>query len=122
MKREEEIRQSARDYADVARAYLLGDEMELVRNAYEAGAEWADTHSASPWHSVADGDLPTELKGDCVDMPFIVVCKDGSRYSAYYTLEEDEENCYFYDDCNCELDVEYWMEIPPLPKEREVKK
>lgn len=44
MTREEEIRQAVREYTDVAKSYLLGDEIELVRNAYEAGAEWADEH------------------------------------------------------------------------------
>ena len=70
--------------------------------------------TVSPWHSVSDGDLPTETKGDYANMPFIVVFKDGTRCSAYYALKEDEDNAYFYDDCDCALDVEYWMEIPKL--------
>ncbi len=76
-----------------------------------------DKYPESPWHSVADGDFPMETKGDYADMPFIVVFKDGIRCSAYYDFKEDEENAYFYDDCDCALDVEYWMEIPELPTE-----
>ncbi len=75
----------------------------------------------SPWHSVADGDLPKEPKGDYIDPPFFVKCKNGTTTSAYYELEEDEEDYCFYDDCGCVLDVEFWMEIPQLPKESEVK-
>lgn len=119
MDREEKIIQEAAKYASDA---LTLEEKEAATEGFFQGATWADSHPQSPWHSVATGDLPTELKGDCVDMPFIVVCKDGTRYSAYYALEEDEENSYFYDDCDCELDVDYWMEIPQIPKESEVKK
>lgn len=76
----------------------------------------ADKHPASPWHSVADGDWPKELKGNAENMPFIVRFKDGDRAFAYY--DEDEQGvCDFYDDCDCPIDVEYWMEIPKLPTE-----
>ena len=51
MTQEKEIEQAAREYADVARAYLLGEEMELVRDAFKAGAEWALAHQ---WHKVSD--------------------------------------------------------------------
>ena len=40
----EEISKAAIDYADVTKSYLLSEEVELVRNAYEAGAEWAYLH------------------------------------------------------------------------------
>lgn len=117
MEREEEIRVTALEY--VCRSYSNID--DAVDDAFVDGALWSDSHPANPWHSVADGDLPTELKGDCVDMPFIVVCKDGITYSAYYDIEEDEENYCFYDDCGCVLDVDYWLEIPQLPKESEAR-
>lgn len=69
----------------------------------------------NPWHSVADGDWPKWLKGDAEDMPFVVISKGGHQFFAYY--DEDEDGiCYFYDDCDCPLDVEYWMEIPQLPE------
>lgn len=74
-----------------------------------------DGATASHWHSVADGDLPKEPKGNAEDMPFVVISKCGHQFFAYY--DEDEDGiCDFYDDCDCPLDVEYWMEIPQLPE------
>ncbi len=43
---------------------------DLLECAYIKGAEWADEHPASPWHSVADGNLPEEANGDAIDPPF----------------------------------------------------
>lgn len=72
--------------------------------------------TASPWHSVADGDCPTEQKGDATTPPFLVRAKDGGVYLTYYAWYEDEDAPEFYDDCDCPIDVDYWMEIPKLPK------
>lgn len=73
----------------------------------------------SPWHSVADGDLPKGLKNDDGYMPFIVKTKGGKQHLAYYASWLDEEyraiRHDFFDECDCLLDVEYWMEIPKLP-------
>ena len=111
MTREEKIRQ-------VVQKYIATDKHKGVgvrTQAFIDGAEWADSHPASPWHSVADGDWPKELKGDTGNMPFIVRFKDGDVGFAYY--DEDEQGvCDFYDDCDCSIDVEYWMEIPKLLK------
>lgn len=72
-----------------------------------------DGATVNPWHSVADSDWPKWLKGDAEDMPFVVMSKGGCQYFAYY--DEDEDGvCDFYDDCDCPLDVDYWMEIPIL--------
>lgn len=102
------IEKAAKEYADVAKPYLLSEEMELVQNAFEAGAEWA---LSNQWHSVADGDLPKELKGNSEDTPFLISFKDGDVIFAYYN--EDEQGVRdFYDDCDCALEVAYWMEIP----------
>lgn len=112
MIREEEIRQ-------VAQEYIATDEHNGVgvrTQAFIDGAEWADRHPASLWHSVSDGDLPTEQKGDAVDLPFLVRAK-GVTYLTYYAWYEDEDAPEFYDDCDCPIDVDYWMEIPKLPTE-----
>ena len=37
---------------------------DLLECAYIKGAEWADEHPASPWHSVADGDFPLKAKNN----------------------------------------------------------
>lgn len=31
---------------------------DLLECAFTKGAEWADSHPASPWHKNIDGDLP----------------------------------------------------------------
>lgn len=85
--------------------------------AFEAGAEWADAHPANPWHNVADGDLPKECKGDAICPTFLVAARGGDLIMAYYAWKEDEDEPYFYDDCDMALDVEWWMEIPKIPSE-----
>ena len=82
----------------------------FLKNDYTEGL------TMNHWHSVADGDCPKWLKGDAEDMPFVVISKGGNQLFAYY--DEDEDGvCDFYDDCDCPLDVVYWMEIPQLSKE-----
>ena len=72
------------------------------------------------WYDVADGDWPRGLKDNAENMPFIVKTKGGNQYLAYYASWFDEEyraiSHDFFDDRDCLLDVEYWMEIPELPK------
>lgn len=78
-------------------------------------------YPANPWHSVADGDFPKGIKNDSECMSFIVKTKGGNQYFAYYTSWLDEEyraiRHDFFDECDCLLDVEYWMKIPELPTE-----
>lgn len=118
MNREEEFEKAASEYAENYGYFNcdLGD----VECGFIDGAKWADEHSATRWHSVADGDWPKRLKDDAENMPFIVKTKGGKQYLAYYASWFDEE-CYaichdFFDDYGCLLDVEYWMKIPELPK------
>lgn len=117
MIREEEIRQ-------VAQEYIATDEHNGVgvrTQAFIDGAKWADSHRAILWHSVADGDLPKGVKNNSECMPFIVKTKNGNQYLAYYAKWLDEEyrtiRHDFFDECDCLLDVEYWLEIPKLPIE-----
>ena len=75
--------------------------------------------TASPWHSVADGDLPKIPKGDCESPAFLVAFGNGYMYPAYY--EEDAMgDLVFYDVTESIICADYWMEIPQLPKESEV--
>lgn len=94
---------------------------DLLECAYIKGAEWADSHPINTWHSVADGDLPKGVKSNNECMPFIVKTKNGNQYLAYYAKWLDEEyraiRHDFFDECDCLLDVEYWMEIPELQTE-----
>lgn len=108
MNREEEIREAAKQYN-----FIYSNNDEVPDCDFIEGAIWADSHPQNPWHSVADGDWPKWLKGDAEDMPFVVMSKGGYQSFAYY--DEDEDGvCDFYDDCDCSLDVDYWMEIPIL--------
>lgn len=88
-----------------------------ISTAFEAGAKWVEKHPANPWHNVADGDLPKEYKGDAICPTFLVAAKGGNLIMAYYAWKEDEDEPYFYDDCDMALDVEWWVEIPKLPSE-----
>ena len=52
--------------------------------------------------------------------PFLVALRSGDIYPAYY--EEDAMgDLVFYDVTESIINAEYWMEIPQLPKESEVK-
>ena len=88
MTQEKEIEQAAREYADVARAYLLEEEMELVQNAFKAGAEWA---LANQWHEISRGKIPN-------DVDILIRFEDGSIKR--------------YDEELPELLVTHWCEIP----------
>ena len=112
MTREEKIRQVAQKYIATDKHNGVG----VRTQAFIDGAEWADSHPASPWHKVESGDLPKEQKGDATILPFLVKAKDGAVYMAYYAWYEEEDTPTFYDDCDCPLDVECWMEIPEPPK------
>ena len=90
---------------------------DLLECAFWKGAEWADENPASPWHSVADGDLPEEANGDAIDPPFLVTVRDGYTFMAYYGRGEEDGEMNFFDDCGLALAVDYWMEIPKLPTE-----
>ena len=111
----------------IAREEILKQGVPIEPNCFETDREeqWYkvglyEGATASPWHSVADGDLPKELRDDEESMPFLVRTKGGRQYLAYYASWFDEEyratRHDFFDDCDCPLDVEYWMEIPELPE------
>lgn len=93
MIQEKEIEQAAREYADVARAYLLEEEMELVQNAFKAGAEWA---LANQWHEISRGKIPN-------DVDILIRFEDGSIKR--------------YDEELPELLVTHWCEIPQFKEE-----
>ena len=115
MKREEQIRQAALAYSFDTDGGHSGD-LNAGRDDFIEGAKWADEHPFLIWHKIADGDLPSEPKGDEFDMPFLVSTHDEDVLFAYYAHKEDEDAPEFYDDCELPLDVEYWAEIPKLPE------
>lgn len=113
MNRDKEISNAAFKYTNDYDYFNcnLGD----VECGFADGAKWADEHPVKFWHKVADGDLPSEPKGNEFDMPFIVSTNGEDVLFAYYAHKEDEESPEFYDDCELPLEVEYWAEIPKLP-------
>ena len=124
MKREE-IKYASKDYVN----YLL-DKQEYhnekyteydIKQAFEKGAEWADTHPKSPWISVED-DLPCnheELIDKEINMTkrVLVLCKDGKS-----NITPNMMGMFFIENCwqwTCEIyfKVTHWMPIPNLPEE-----
>lgn len=116
MTREEQIRQAALAYSFDTDGGHSGD-LNAGRDDFIDGAEWADRHPASSWHSVADGDLPEEANGDAIDSPFLVTVRDGYTFMAYYGRGEEDGEMNFFDDCGFALAVDYWMKIPKLPND-----
>lgn len=115
MTREEQIRQAALAYSFDTDGGHSGD-LNAGRDDFIEGAKWAAEHTNTFWHSVADGDLPSEPQGYEFYMPFLVSANDEDVLFAYYAHKEDEDAPEFYDNCGLPLDVEYWAEIPKLPE------
>lgn len=119
MNREREISNTASEYTENYGCFNC--DLDDVECGFIDGAELADEHPANPWHSIADGDFPKGIKNDSECMSFIVKTKGGSQHLAYYTSWLDEEyraiRHDFFDECDCLLDVDYWMEIPKLPND-----
>jgi len=101
----------------------MSHNIEIIKGEYRDMLQFCKNHHKSLWHSVKDGELPKGIRDDSECMPFIVKTKGGNQYLAYYTSWFDEEcrtiRHEFFDECDCALDVEYWMEIPELPTELE---
>lgn len=122
----EEVKYASKDYVN----YLL-DKQEYhnekyteydIKQAFEKGAEWADTHPKSPWISVED-DLPCnheELIDKEINMTkrVLVLCKDWKS-----NITPNMMGMFFIENCwqwTCEIyfKVTHWMPIPNLPEEQ----
>ena len=109
MTREEEIKEAAQKYIYNKRYY----ESNIRPRIFEAGATWADCHPINPWHSVADGELPS------FDDIVLINCKEYGVITARYDKgwEGVEIPLFYSADCARPAEeVGYWMEIPQLPK------
>ncbi len=102
MIREEKIRQVAQKYIATDKHNGVG----VRTQAFIDGAEWADRHPASLWHSVADGDLPK------TDGRYIVMAQNGYCHTCQYHTDDR-----YWDTIGYQSDIKYWMEIPELPTE-----
>ena len=113
MDREREINKAAREY-------IITDKtcgVNVRPQAFIDGAKWADRYPVSPWHSVADGDLPLKAKNNNrVEFSVeVLVLLDKNRLDfGHYD--------YTYKGWYVGLQRVYpthWMEIPELPTELE---
>ncbi len=110
MTREEKIRQVAQKYIATDKHNGVG----VRTQAFIDGAEWADKHLASPWHSFADGDLPPKAKNNNrVEFSIEVLVRldknrlDFGRYDyTYKSWYVGLQRVY----------PTHWMEIPKLPE------
>ena len=114
MAREEEVKHAA--YSQYCNSESIC--FTLLCNSFKQGAEWADSNPKSPWINVKD-DLPCNHKelispDDKRDTLYVVaVIRGHIIFSRMYKLEgkwswENDEPTY-------------WMPIPELPKEKEIK-
>ena len=105
MTREEKIRQVAQKYIATDKHNGVG----VRTQAFIDGAEWADRHPASLWHSVVGGDLPQVNKD-------VLFSNQGYVHVGYMredkSISSNDEHVPLLD-IN---DIDYWMEIPKLPK------
>ena len=113
MNREEEIEERASEYAQYDA--FANCNIDDVWRGFVEGAQWADSHPANLWHSVKDGDLPKESKGDLFNLTLLICMPNGRMFPAYYDIKEN----IFADEFNDVIKIEYWMEIPELPTELE---
>lgn len=113
MTRKKEIYEAAKEYTDDYGHFNC--DLNDVFASFENGAKWADTHTPTPWHSVADGDVPLSYV-DC-----LFQYGEGKIDKGYML----DNRCVYFCEVSPMIDIEdvrYWMEIPELPKESEVKK
>ena len=85
-----------------------------IEQAYISAANWADEHMKCPWVSTKDR-LPEvkELMGNLVSEEVLIHTSRGCLVAKYYAT-----NRAFYtsDGTPIYVGVDYWMEIPALPK------
>lgn len=111
MTREEKIRQVAQKYIATDKHNGVG----VRTQAFIDGAEWADSHPVSLWHSVVDGDFPLKLKNNSNRIDFsveVLVRLDKNRL---------DFGRYDYTYKNWYIGLQrvyptHWMEIPKLLK------
>ena len=105
MTREKEISKVASEYTENYGYFNV--DLDDVECGFMDGAKWADEHSKSPWHSIADGDLPPN-NTYCLFPSSIEGFEVGYVQNEYVHFNNIEKPYSF-------KDIKYWMEIPELP-------
>ena len=107
MKREKEIIEAATEY--IAN-YNYVNAFKDVSCGFMDGANWADEHPKSHWHSFIEGDIP----------PYNKTCLFNCDGILYIGFVRGDDSLYLEYNLEIHLninDIDYWMEIPELPKE-----
>lgn len=114
MNREEEIRQAALGYFETNISGLT-DMRLAISTVFEAGAEYADSHPAFLWHSVADGDEPVSYV-DCLFYDGKETVRTGYMLDNGYVLFDDGSPMVDI------KDAKFWMYVAQLLPGEEDKK
>ena len=113
MNREKEIKKAASEYTENYGYFNV--DLDDVWCGFVDGVKWADGHPKSPWHSVADGDLPLKAKNNNrVEFSVEVLVRLDKNRFAFGRYD------YTYKSWYVGLQRVYpthWMEIPKLPTE-----
>ena len=108
MNRKEKIEKAAMKYLQRTTPNPIQTRPTIL-GTFKTGVKWADEHPASPWHSVADGNIP-KVDTDCLFAYEGVIDKGYMREDRSLSLDSEFAPLLDIDD------VDYWMEIPKLPK------
>jgi hypothetical protein len=106
MNREEKIKQAASKYVITDMTCGIG----VRTQAFIDGAKWADEYLKSPWHYIADGDLPQTNKVTLFSFQGLFYI-GYMRSNGNVSLKDASNLLYIISD------FDYWMEIPDLPND-----
>ena len=84
------------------------NDLNVIWDSFVAGANWADSNP-NPWHSFKDGELPQVY----------IACLFKSKSELLKGFMAEDKLLYISDKYFQKIsidEVDYWMEIPKLPK------
>lgn len=108
MTREEQIKLASEDYTECNHKDGLFN--DIVEDAFQKGAQWADANPVNPWKKCKNGNMPEDVLGGCKYV--FVVDKKGETGKAFRIYD----NGYRWN-AGCIIEPVAWMPIPELPKE-----
>lgn len=105
MTRSEKIKEAAQKYV----GFIGVEDKITLKDAFKIGVEWV---LANQWHSVADGDLPTQ------DGEYLVLVSDVPEFFCYNVESNywSKSRAFFYKDWCVQERITHWMEIPQPPR------
>lgn len=104
----------------MTREEIISKGVPIEPNCFETDREeqWYkvglyDGATANPWHSVADGDLPTK------DGEYLVLVSDVPEFFRYNVESNywSKSRANFYKYWCSQKNITHWMEMPKLPKQ-----